>query len=221
MALTLDNAPSTRQLANNQSSLTYSFTYGGGNGAIYVAIVCTAGGDVSTVTWNGESLTRLITQLQGGSADHEIWWLRNPSGSGAANVVITTTAQVTYILSTALSLLGSIGTGGATNASASASNTISVADGSWVVISGSSDAMDVSASTNVTATPTSNPVIGYYGPKSGAGNITLTYTGTNAISVAVEVIDSGGGGGGGGTTPVNVLAPRQGVTFSSAAVRSV
>lgn len=196
MALTLDAAPSTRQLANNAASLTYSFTYAGGSGAIYVAALCTTGGNITSVTWNGESLSLLITQTSAGSADNEIWWLRNPVGSGAQNVVITVSTTVTYILSTTLSILGTINTGGATNASATGTNTISVADGSWVVISGASDSVDVAASTNVTATPTANPVIGRYGPKSGAGNISLDYTGSGAFSVAVEVIDANAGGGG-------------------------
>lgn len=196
MALTLDNAPSTRQLAGTASSLTYSFTYAGGAGAIFVAVLCTAGANINSVTWNGESMTRLATQTSGGGSDNELWWLRNPAGSGAANVVVTLSASTTFILATTLSLLGTINTGGATNVSATGTNTISVADGSWVVIGGASDTVDVAASTNVTATPTANPVIGYYGPKSGAGNISLSFTGTGAFSVAAEVIDANAGGGG-------------------------
>lgn len=192
MTITVDSAPATRRLAGptTGSSLTYSFTYAGGAGAIYVAVVCTSGANVSTITWNGESLTRLVTQTSGGGSDNELWRLLNPSGSGAHNVVITLSANTSYILSTTLSLLGSIGAGGATNTSTSADNTITVSNGSWVVIGAASDTVDVAASTNVTATPAANPVIGYYGPKSGTGSITLSVTGSGAYSVAAEVIDN-------------------------------
>lgn len=218
MSLTVDSAPATRQLANSASTLSYSFTYAGGSGAIYVAALCTANADISTVTWNGAALTRLITQTTAGASDLEIWRLLNPSGSGAQNVVITLTGSTTYILATTLSLLGNIGAGGATNASATASNSITVANGSWVVIAGSSDSVDVAASTNVTATPTANPVIGYYGPKSGAGSTTLDFTGSGALSVAVEVIDNSAGGS---SVPMSVVTNHQGTVFASAAHRAV
>lgn len=198
MALTLDNAPSTRQLVASNTVLTYSFTYAGGPGAIYVGVLVTHTNSpvVSSITWNGQALSKLAGHISGVSNKLENWRLLNPSGSGAANIVITITASTNYILATTLSILGDIGAGGTTNVSATGSNTISVADGSWVVITGASDTVDVAASTNVTATPTANPVTGYYGPKSGAGDITLSYTGTGAYSVAVEVVDNAAGSGG-------------------------
>ena len=219
MALTLDSAPSTRQLANFLTNLTYSFTYGGGSGAIYVACLVTTGFAINTVTWSGQSFSRLITHTSPSDNDVEIWQLLNPSGSGAANIVITpVSGSPSYILATTLSLLGSIGSGGATNTSTSATNTISVADGSWVVIAGASDTVDVAASTNVTSTVSANPVIGLYGPKSGAGNISLSYTNGSPYSIAVEVIDNAAGGGG-STVPITVISPNQATAFSSALVR--
>lgn len=202
MTITVDNAPSTRQLASSASSLTYAFTYAGGAGAIYVAAGCTAGEDITTVTWNGESLTRLVTQATAGGADVEIWRLLNPSGSGSQNVVITLTGSTTFILATTLSLLGSINSGGTTNASSSGSSSITVSDGSWVVIAATSDSVDVTASTNVTSTTTANPLIGRYGPKSGSGSITLSVSGANTASVTAEVIDNNAGGS---STPIPVF----------------
>lgn len=202
MTITVDSAPSTRQLKNPGSSLTYSFTYAGGAGAIYVSALCTSGANISSITWNGESLTRLNTHTSAASADLELWRLLNPSGSGAQNVVITLSASTTYILATTLSLLGSIGSGGATNVSAGADNTISVSNGSWVVLSAASDAVDVAASTNVTSANSANPLTGRYGPKSGSGSITLSVTGSGAFSIAAEVIDNNAGGG---ATPVPVF----------------
>jgi hypothetical protein len=227
----VDSAPSTRQLVQYSDTLSYSHTRGAAAGVLFVSISHTNPdkADPTSVTYGGNAMTKVSAN----SADFHlsVWKYEYAAGAGGAQTVaITLNASVGsgYILSTSMSFfgVGSLATPNFNNAGAtgvtSLANTISVADGSYVYIGYSAANVNATPGTNVTSTTSANPSSGYYGPKSGAGNITLTVNASvsDAMrSIAVEVPVAAGGGG--SATPISVLAPRQGVTFSSAAARSV
>ncbi len=182
MAITLDNAPSTQQLALSASSLTYSFTRAAGNGVVFVSVIIS---DVSAVitgaTLGGEAMT-LINQ-RGPSTLGTItlyqFRLINPSTSGAQNIVITANGSATAIAATTFSFSGNILTAINTDDFDVTANTIvstlSVADQSFCVGTATGTSTDIQPGTGTTSTTSNNPGIGYNGPRSGAGTTSMTW----------------------------------------------
>jgi len=72
---------------SSSTSLTYSHTVASQANRIIVVLVSSAGTTPSGVTYNGDALTQLDTQLNGGSGAH-IWYRVAPD-VGTANVVIS------------------------------------------------------------------------------------------------------------------------------------
>lgn len=203
MTITLDSAPSAREIAINSSSLTYSHTRAAGAGALLVSIVNTVGASTppASVTYGGAEMTRIASQEVGSTANLSVYAITftGENAGGAANVVITMGVQAPALASTRASFSGAIdlaspnfnlAVGSATNV---LQNTITVADGAWVFIGGASVNADLTAGTNVTATTSANPLSGRYGPKVGAGSVGLTLNSpvTDTIaSIAVELAES-------------------------------
>lgn len=199
MTITLDNAPATRQLANNQSSLTFSFTRAAGNGALYVSVSCTTGATISGVTYGGESLTQIgTTQVDAAGSRHHQFRLVNPSSSGANNVVVTATGSVLFILATALSLSGDIDSStpsvsaGISTGVTSRTASLSIGSGSWAILSAAATASDVAAGTGTTSTNSANPITGYNSAGvAGTVNMAATTSGLDNITTIISEVVPG------------------------------
>jgi hypothetical protein len=97
VAIAFDAATSPAVSATNASSLTFSHTTGGSlsNGFLIVGVsYYKATVSVSTITYNGASLTKVLRNNDGThAAAVELWVLPNPA-AGANNVIITMTSTV-------------------------------------------------------------------------------------------------------------------------------
>jgi hypothetical protein len=196
MAITLDNAPPTRWLSGGVPTLTYSFTRAAGPGVLIVGVGRTTATGVALtgVTYDGEALT-LVDDQSVGTVRYAMYRLNNPASSGARDIVVTSPSAETVIISNAVSFSGSPSLAAFnTNAETATSvnsldNALTVGDQSWIAIVGGSQNVDLAAGTNVTNNSTSNPLIGWFGPRSGAGSTTLTVPSTadNIVTITVEV----------------------------------
>lgn len=198
MAITLDNAPSIRNLAASSATLTYSHTRSAGAGVLFVTIAHTISGTIhpTSVTYGGVAMTRIASSNVATTIYLAVYALTFESGNagGSANVVITLPSSASYILSTSASFKGDVSLASpnfnvvTASGVTSLTNTLSVTSGSWVFIGAAGVTTNVVAGTNVTSTTAENPLSGYYGPKSESGSIALTITSGNDTlsSIAVE-----------------------------------
>jgi hypothetical protein len=181
VAIALDNGSASRGLAFGTDTLTHAFTVGSGTDRyLFVSAGCDSGHTVTSVTYAGVSMALVDFKVSSSNYLSQ-WALANPA-SGSNNVVVTTNASATVIACNEISFDGVEQTGqpeasntAITSSGSTLGNAVTtLTDNAWVVISAQSDSQDVTASTNVTATSSNNPLTGYYGPKTPAGSITLT-----------------------------------------------
>src|SRR6185437_4266514 len=112
MAIAFDNKSSATAAAGNASSLSWSHTTGSlANGILLVAVGNYGGlsSSVSTITYNGSSLTKIERQNDGTrQVACEYWYIVNPA-SGANTVAVTMSAGVgvgNFLHAAALSFSG-------------------------------------------------------------------------------------------------------------------
>lgn len=90
MAIAFDSADTTPNLVNPGTSLTYSFTVGTGDDRLLIVHVWhSVMGDISGVTYNSVSMTKLAEQADGGGSNYlDVWYLVAPA-TGANDVVVS------------------------------------------------------------------------------------------------------------------------------------
>jgi len=202
MALALDVTSNSGHLAN-VSSATFSHTATGSN---LILVVLVAPGDptlgdrtVSSVTYNGVSLTHIAADSDRGYERTEAWYLINPP-TGAHNVVVTMGGSCENLDVYSITLTGAKQTGqpdaSHSRASSSASpvtdSVTTVADNSYVV------SVAQTISTQTTGLSAGQSSIGflntgwtrasYSGPKTPAGSVTHGYTVASSTDGAMTIV---------------------------------
>lgn len=205
MAISLDNAPASRSLVFGVDTLTFSFTRAAGPGVLIIAAArnVNGGSSIISVTYGGEAAT--LVGSQGITAGvYAMYRLDNPASSGANNIVITLSTLESVILGNAVSFSGDpaiaafnsnvqVGTG-----ITFLDNALTVGDQSWIALIAGSSNFDLTGGTNVTNNSTSNPLVGWFGPRSGAGSTTLRVNDAvsdDILSITVEIAPAAAAGG--------------------------
>lgn len=158
MSITCNSSVNGGQTSGFPSSHSFSVTVAGGlsNSILIVMAKCTAGTTVITgVTWNGQSLTKLVDNFATGVGTTGIWYLLNPNAA-TANVVISSTGAAEYVLGEAAVYTGvnqtdpfdGSDTDGGTGTSFTCSVTTTTVDG-WMVAGAFSQGV-ISAGTGLT-----------------------------------------------------------------------
>ncbi len=168
--------------------MTLNHTCTGTNLVLFVAVETNAAGSpdlITGVTYNGVSMSLVVKQLDDiGQSMIYLFALINPA-TGTNTISVTASSTLDVISTSALSLTGCKQSGdpdnstGANAFAASVSSALTTTDdNSWVVAAGSGVTTNASASTNVTPASTdgANPVIGYFGPQTPAGAVTMAFT---------------------------------------------
>ena len=165
--------------------------------AVNVERLSTPGTTVSSITYNGASLTQIGSASSGTDVGRvEAWGLAAPA-SGANNIVVTLSAAVAWA-GTAVSYTGvhqtspTEGWNSATAVNVGAAdatvNITTVADNCWVIAACATDDASITASqtsrNNVTGAAGSGADEDS-GPKTPAGSVTMTYTGVAALATWV------------------------------------
>jgi hypothetical protein len=109
--IAFDNSDSTQ--SNTGTSLSYSFTTAGDNRILIVRVGLSCGDHISTVTYNGVSMTQATkgTNTADSNFTQYLYYLKGPA-AGANNVVINTDGTSCSILSNSESFTGAAQTGG-------------------------------------------------------------------------------------------------------------
>ena len=173
------------------TSITLSLTVGSGSDRMLVVGVGTGvtGGiyRVSGVTYNGDAMTQRVgTIAPQANFVHGLWYLINPD-SGTNNVVAS------FSTSASLSWMGAAAYTGVAQTAPEASNSgtgagttevgsvVSTSDNAWGVMWGVNNGNSISASTGCTerADGVRGSIFDSNGPKTPAGSISMTFTGTN------------------------------------------
>lgn len=198
MAITFDAVVSQQ---GSGGSATFSHTVASSTNSILLVYVSIATDSrfVSTITYNGVSLSQAVQRDNSPTHEAEIWYLLNPS-SGANNVVVTLTgvpttgwsvASASYLGVNAIGATGGVKIGGVSTWTTNITNTSA---NSWFA-----SALSVSPQSNVTARPTNNRANLTFNPSlsvddlptTGIAAYPVTYSttaSTNYVQVIVELI---------------------------------
>ena len=175
---------------NNSSSATISYTNANGSNKLLVVGVSAQqpGGSVTSITYNGNSLTKLGTISNSSQTRIEIWFLKSPQ-VGTANVVVTNSQSENGIIGVMsfagvnqTTPFGTLATaqGSGTTASVSASSAVGelvysvVAFNNWSASltpgSGQTEYWDQTINSSVTGSGST---------KAGAASVSMQWTSTN------------------------------------------
>ena len=97
MALSLLSTSTNSRNGNNVTTLSYNFTVPTGSTILIVGVCVIAGGNGSTVTYNGSSLTFLGRATNSDTV--ELWYLLNPTTNSLSTCSITIASSAWDILS--------------------------------------------------------------------------------------------------------------------------
>ncbi len=197
MAIALDLANATQN--SNSSPLTWSHTCTGSNLILWVTVgYATVTTTISSVTYNGVSLTKLNSVSNAITQTVDLWYMIGPP-TGANNVSIAFTGGSQVIgISTSYT-----GTNQSSQPDASAVNgpatatsftqaVVTVADNCWAIFGGSHNSgSPITAGANTTVRNQAEAILqGTFvcdtnSPKTPAGTDTMTATGDNAIWMGI------------------------------------
>ena len=94
-AIVLDSA-SSAAVSTAKGSLIWSHTGSGTSTVLIVGVSINGNTTVSTVTYGGISLTRLVTRNQGTQTRASLWYLPNPP-TGTKNIVVTMSGNAVFV----------------------------------------------------------------------------------------------------------------------------
>ncbi len=199
LAITQDSVSSGQ--TSSASTLTFSHTIGSGNnGLLLVEVAINHGGTtVSSVTYDGASLTYLNSASQG-PMDAEIWYLTAPA-TGTFNVVVTASANADSMTAGATSYFGvsqlaPLGTAATANGKTNPptpSVTVTSATGQLVVaVAAIHQGTTYTAGTGQTELWSQNYANGVGGPS--MLGVTDSETGAASVTASWSVAIGGGGG---------------------------
>ncbi len=210
MAIAFDAASSGYITNVSSSSMTVSHTCSGSDRILVVAVACYAasGGDVvSGITYNGTAMTFVAKEKGNGTNTNTysyLYYLVAPA-TGANNIVVSFSSNITYAWLAASSYTGAAQTGqpdasdsatsGATTSTTVTDTITSVADNCWAVMGGfNNNATTWTAGANTTIRAQSGGsanrqmICDNNAAKTPAGSITLTATCSSSQPWATVII---------------------------------
>ncbi|NTW30838.1 MAG: tail fiber domain-containing protein, partial [Candidatus Moranbacteria bacterium] len=216
--ITFDNVTEADSGGNNESYLAFSHMTGTGNNRILIVGVSIdgAGSGVSSMTYAGDSLTKIAEQTSGGTVEAQLWYLVNPdSGSNTLAVTMINNSEafsVGAMTFEGVNQSNPIGTyASAYGDSTAASVTVSSGTGQMVVdVVASDDGVSVSPGSGQTERWDNydSYTTGGGSTENGASSVTMSWTvpNDNWAIIGVPLKQAGM------TTDINQLAERMRIT---------
>ena len=172
----------------------FNTTIDGGSGPNRVIIYAGAGDtsdNLTSVTWGGESFTKLVDQFFPGTTRFNYVWCLNPIGTGNQNFVangIVNSSVMTVLVYTGAGSCKNANTASGIGTSGSVS--LTAADGDWLVGGGGNDVGTIAVGSNTTARGLTGSSQGQADSNGVASPTALNFTFPNSNWTAYGVVIS-------------------------------
>jgi hypothetical protein len=204
---------SSSDFSNSAQTRSWAHTCTGSDRFLWVGVMTLSSRSVSSVTYNGVSLTSL--PRSGGAQPVQLWYLANPA-SGTNNIEVSIGSPNSFIYSVAASYTG-VNASGQPDAQSTANSTgtsvtttlTTVADNSWaILVARNEDSGDTDAGTNCTERVAGGAFMQLYdsgGPITPAGSFSMTVNNGGSHSTMRAMASFSPAGGAAVATPTLMM----------------